>query len=226
MTHDRKAACDDHQSGDSCRSDKANNCVWLDDVLGPSDSSAGSKDSKRPPGKTASAERLSTAAVTAAVPNLFTSRMAAMQSEFGSSLREMLWRSEAPMLVQTMETLAGAGNSASSTAGGSSTPAPAPAASSSKKSSSSGGKGRKQLLCTSRELIDNFVYTKSGYSSVLQAPLAMHCPGSKAFNLVKCMGQTSNGEAATCSRLVGREGMHDCEQDRVDASVQPGCMST
>jgi hypothetical protein len=51
-------------------------------------------------------------------------------------------------------------------------------------------------LCTSRELIDNFVYTKSGYSSVLQAPLAMHCPGSKASNLVKCMGQTSNGEAS------------------------------
>jgi hypothetical protein len=188
MTHDRKHVCEEYSTRNSCRSDKAHNCVWLDDILG--DDSSSSKG-KQPAAKTVSAERAS-----GAVPNLFTARMAALQKEFGASLRELLGRSQTPLVNPAMELMAGDVKPAANT------PAAAAAPSSSKSSpSSSGGGGKKaQLKCTSRELIENFVYTESGYSSVLQAPLAMHCPGSKAFELVRCMGQPSN---AACSSIPG-----------------------
>lgn len=190
MTHDRQYACAEYSTRNSCRGDKANNCVWLDDVLG--DDSSSSKG-KQQPAKTASAERASSA-----VPNLFTARMAVMQKEFGSSLRELLGRSQTPLVDPAMELLAEGAKPAASTPAA----AAAPAAPSSSKPSSSSGGGKSKLKCTSRELIENFVYTQSGYSSVLQAPLAMHCPGSKAFNLVRCMGQTSNGERCSSWRRV------------------------
>lgn len=186
MTHDRKSACDSYQARDSCRGDVANNCVWLDDVLGD-DTPSGSK--AKPAGRKgpAAAERATAAA--AGVKNLFTSQMSALQNQFGSNLREMMGRTDTPILDRAFERVAGAGKPAAAAAGA----APAPAPSSNKPSSSSGSSSKKrQVKCTSRELIENFVFTKSGYSSVLQAPLALHCPGSKAFNLVKCMGQTSN----------------------------------
>jgi hypothetical protein len=50
------------------------------------------------------------------------------------------------------------------------------------------------IKCTSRDLLENFAFTKMGYSSVLQAPMGLHCPGSKAAQLVNCMRQPSNGE--------------------------------
>jgi hypothetical protein len=184
MTHDRKSACDGYQARDSCRGDVANNCVWLDDVLGEDTSSSSSKG-KTAGRKAPTAAERATAAAAAGIPNLFTAQMSALQSQFGPGLREMLGRMETPILNPAFELMSGAGKPAA--ASGS-----APAPSSTKSSSSSSKKPR--IQCTSRELIENFVFTKSGYSSVLQAPLALHCPGSKAFNLVKCMGQTSNGE--------------------------------
>lgn len=194
MTHDRKAVCEGYAARDACRSDKAHNCVWLDDILGDTSSSSGSRKGQQPAAAkgTASAERVS-----GVPPNLFTTRMAAMQTQFGSTLREALGRMQTPILNPVLELMAG-----SKPASTPAPAAPAPAPSSSKAdSSSSGGKGSgKSLKCTSRENIENFVYTHSGYSSVLQAPLAMHCPRSKAFNLVRCMGQTSN---AACSATPG-----------------------
>jgi len=192
MTHDRKTACDSYSTRDSCRGDTAHNCVWLDDIL--ADNSSGSQSSRagRAGGKP-SAERAGLAAVPAG-PNLFTAQMAAVQRELGSALRELLGRIETPILKPAMELMAGASQPAAAAAAAPPSKAAQPPASSSTKGSSS---KHKEVKCTSKELIEHFIFTRSGYSSVLQAPLAMHCPGSKAYDLVKCMGQTSNG-ALTC----------------------------
>lgn len=230
MTHDRKAACEGYASRSSCRSDTAHNCVWLDDILG--DSSGGGRAQRPAAAKgAASAERVSSVP-----PTLFTARMAAMQTQFGSTLREVLGRMQTPILNPALELMAGskpAPAPASTPAAAAAAPA-APAPSSSKAdskadSSSGGGKG-KQLKCTNRENIENFVYTHSGYSSVLQAPLAMHCPGSKAFNLVRCMGQNSNGELpgssrislalqATCGSCASTTTLRSCQHSVADDPV-------
>jgi hypothetical protein len=42
-------------------------------------------------------------------------------------------------------------------------------------------------VCTSRDLLENYLFTRAAYSNLLQAPLSMHCPGSKAYELVRCM---------------------------------------
>lgn len=202
MTHDRKTACDSYSTRDSCRGDTAHNCVWLDDIL--ADSSSGSQSSRagRAGGKP-SAERAGLAAVPAG-PNLFTAQMAAVQRELGSALRELLGRIEAPLLKPAMELMAGPPQPAAAAAAAPpSKAAQPPAASGTKGSSSSSSSKHQEVKCTSKELIEHFIFTRSGYSSVLQAPLAMHCPGSKAYDLVKCMGQTSNG-ALTCRTEVAR----------------------
>jgi hypothetical protein len=220
MTHDRKAACEGYGARDACRGDTAHNCVWLDDILG--DTSSGSSSSSRKGQQPAAAKGTASAErVSGVPPNLFSARMAAMQTQFGSTLREALGRMQTPILNPAMELMAG--SKPASTPAPAAPAAPAPAPSSSKAdSSSSGGKGAgKSLKCTSRENIENFLYTHSGYSSVLQAPLAMHCPRSKAFNLVRCMGQTSNGELADSTSRAWSGSLHVaiCKQKQPDAAA-------
>jgi hypothetical protein len=189
MAHDRQTACDGYRSRDACAGDARNNCVWLDDVLdGPSSSSSKGASRKGP----AAAERI------AAPANLFTARMTALQQQFGSPLREMLGRTQDPALDPVHELLAAPAPSAKPAAAGAAAAAKdgskqkQGASNSSKKSSTSSSK--KTMQCTSKELLENFAFTKVGYSSVLQAPLGLHCPGSKAAALVTCMRQPTKGE--------------------------------
>ncbi|KAF6258805.1 hypothetical protein COO60DRAFT_1516853 [Scenedesmus sp. NREL 46B-D3] len=50
------------------------------------------------------------------------------------------------------------------------------------------------VVCTSADFLENYIFTRSAYSNPLQAPLALHCPGSKAYQLVSCMRMPSLGE--------------------------------
>jgi hypothetical protein len=51
-----------------------------------------------------------------------------------------------------------------------------------------------RVMCTSADLLENYIFTRSAYSNPLQAPLALHCPGSKAYQLISCMRMPSLGE--------------------------------
>jgi hypothetical protein len=48
-----------------------------------------------------------------------------------------------------------------------------------------------RVMCTSADLLENYIFTRSAYSNPLQAPLALHCPGSKAYHLIACMRMPS-----------------------------------
>lgn len=121
------------------------------------------------------------------------------------SLQELLLQQMTPdrqqLLPQMFTDAASASDSSSSSSGappaGSKSQKPAL----SKPAAKNGSHGN--VLCTSTDLLENYLFTKSAFSNPLQAPLAMHCPGSKASDLVNCMKLGGSGECISYSMIQG-----------------------
>jgi hypothetical protein len=84
--------------------------------------------------------------------------------------------------------------SSSSSSSSSSFTTAAPAKPAAPAASAAAAPRKPRVMCTSADLLENYIFTRSAYSNPLQAPLALHCPGSKAYQLISCMRMPSLGE--------------------------------